>query len=60
MSPNPFNLIRTSLTCSLPSRFLVHEFLRPLDSFVINGATANLSVVKNLFDVSKAEVIDVL
>jgi len=58
MCPNPLDLILTFLSCSPPSTFPMHDFLRILDSFVSSDTNVVFDLEDNLFDMLKGTVID--
>ena len=57
MSLDAFNLIPTSLPYSRSSSSPMHEFMRPLTSFVNNAINVDLGLMDNLFDIFQGESV---
>ena len=60
MSPDPLDLIPTSMTCSPPFLSLMHEILRPFDYFVSNDVHDDLGHMDHLLNMPKGNALDVI
>ena len=60
MSPNPLDLIPTSLTCSSPSPSPEHRSPRLTDYHVMCNLSLNLGLVNNFFHMLMENMLDVI